>query len=68
MVAGYAGAHYVVPGMWAVPPSRDDVIECELARTLAAVLTGEPVAIEHCLSGEATAHYGPLHHVYEADH
>ena len=44
------------------------MIERELARLLAAVLAGEPVAIEHCLSGEAAAHYGPLHHVDQADY
>lgn len=48
-------------------PTRHDMVESELARPLAAILTGESVSIEHRLSRKPAAHHRPLHHVDEAD-
>ena len=43
------------------------VVEGELTSSLATVLAREAVSVEDGLSGQPSAHHGPLHHVDEAD-
>ena len=68
VITGDTRADHVVPGVGAMPPARNNVIQSELACLLTAVLTGESVPIEHGLPGKSAAHHGPTHHVDKADY
>lgn len=67
VVAGDAGADHVLPNVGAVPRSRNDVVERELAGFLSAVLADESVAVEDCLTGKPAPHHRAFYHVDQPD-
>src|SRR5258708_30083633 len=67
MVARPAGANQVVPGVFATPVARDDVVERQILAPHATVLAGEIVAEKDLPTGEAGFWARTLDQVHQAN-
>lgn len=52
VIAGPASGHHILPDVLASTRPRDDVIDRQITATLAAILAGVVVPLEHLASGE----------------
>jgi hypothetical protein len=68
MVAVLAGSDQVVPVVLAASIARDDVVEGELSRAMAAVLAGVVVTEEDIAATEASAGVRSSDYVDQANH
>jgi len=68
LIAGLAGAHHVLPGMFASEAARHDMVYGKLSGLPAAVLTGEIVPHKDFAATELSLRAGSFNHVNQADY
>ena len=68
MVARYASADHVLPGVLAASGPGGYVVYSESARLESAVLAGELVPVEYRPARKTSFRQGPFHHIYQTDY